>query len=339
MTRMSDFPASRSGATGTSAIDGRLAAALAWAAESLGESLPGPAPVSADASFRRYFRVDTSRGPMILMDAPPDREDSRPFLDVARRLRGAGLGAPRVDHFDLERGFGLIEDLGDTLYRDALSPESAGRLVPVLLDTLGRMARDVPHADLPPYDDGRLQQELDLFTDWYLERHRQRILAPVERAAWQSACALLCASAAEQPRVFVHRDFHSCNLLLQGHGEPGIIDFQDALSGPLSYDFVSLLWDRYIAWPRARLETWMEDMRQRVAPETAPARWVRWCDLMGVQRNLKIVGIFARLHYRDGRAGYLELIPRFFGYLCDVAPRYPGLAGVVALLEDPACAP
>lgn len=321
------------------AADARLNAALDWASERLCEDLRDPVPISGDASFRRYFRLHTRHGPLILMDAPPDREDSRPFVDVAGRLRAAGLGAPRIEHFDLERGFGLLEDLGDRLYRDALRPDNAGRLMPPLFDILERMARDVDHTALPAYDDGRLQQELDLFPDWYLGRHRGLRLSPGETAAWRAVCDLLRESANEQPRAFVHRDFHSCNLLLREANTPGIVDFQDAVAGPLSYDFVSLIWDRYIPWPRPLLERWMETMRERLDPGVDRRTWIRWCDLMGVQRKLKVAGIFARLHYRDGRAGYIEMIPRFYRYLLDVVPVYPELASLKALLERPECAP
>jgi hypothetical protein len=323
----------------TTADDARLAAAMTWARERLQQDLPEPLPVSGDASFRRYFRLRAAGGSLILMDAPPEREDSRPFLDVAGRLRAAGLGAPRIEHFDLRQGFGLLEDLGDRLYRDALRPRNADRLIPPLLETLRRMAQDVAHAGLPDYDDARLQQELDLFPDWYLARHRGLRLNARDTAAWQAACALLRQSANEQPRVFVHRDFHSCNLLLRDLGGPGIVDFQDAVAGPLSYDFISLIWDRYIAWPRPRLEEWMQHMRTALAAGIDCDTWTRWCDLMGLQRNLKIVGIFARLHYRDRRPGYLEMIPRFYRYLLDVVPAYPELGGLRALLERPECAP
>ncbi len=319
--------------------DDRLDQALAWASAKLDEPIDAGVPVSGDASFRRYFRIGTRQGPLILMDAPPAAEDSRPFLDVAERLRNAGLGAPRVLHFDLDLGLGLIEDLGDRLVRDALSPATADRLMPILFDTLSRMASAVGHTGLPAYDDALLQQELDLFPDWYLERHRQRTLTPAERQTWDSACAVLRKSAGEQPRAFVHRDFHSCNLLLREGRDPGIIDFQDAVSGPLSYDFASLVWDRYIPWPRSRIEAWTDAVRLRLDPRLDADCWQRWCDLMGVQRNLKIVGIFARLRHRDGRDGYVEMIPRFYDYLREVLPAYPELADLARLLEDPSCAP
>jgi aminoglycoside/choline kinase family phosphotransferase len=266
------------------------------------------------------------------MDAPPEHENSRPFVDIAARLRNAGLHAPAVVHFDFDQGFGLLEDLGDELYRDLLTPQSVAALFPDLFEVLHRMALHVDANGLPGYDRLRLQAELDLFTDWYLLRHRQCTLTPSESQAWRAACEILQINAAAQPQVFVHRDFHSCNLLYRHGQAPGIIDFQDALRGPLSYDFISLLWDRYISWPRAQLATWMEFYRQQLG-WTAPAEeWVRWCDLMGVQRNLKIVGIFSRLYYRDHKAGYLDLIPRFYDYLLDVVPLYPELRPVHDLL-------
>ena len=156
---------------------------------------------------------------------------------------------------------------------------------------------------------------------------------------WEALCTELQRSAASQPQVFVHRDFHSCNLLHADGAQPGIIDFQDAVRGPVTYDLVSLLWDRYISWPRARLEGWMESCRTTLAPETGSATWFRWCDLMGLQRNLKIIGIFSRLHYRDGKAGYLRMVPRFYRYVLDVLPSHPEFAGIRRMLERPECAP
>jgi aminoglycoside/choline kinase family phosphotransferase len=318
--------------------DRRLAQAAAWAAVALDLDRVTPVPVSGDASFRRYFRLQAGARTVLLMDAPPDHEDSRPFLDIAARLRDAGLKAPEIFRFDLELGFGLLEDFGDTLYRELIDADTIDRLLPELFDLLEGLATRVDPSGLPLYDAPRLQAELDLFTDWYLARHRDYRLSAAETETWTALCAALIGSAADQPQVFVHKDFHSCNLLQTPRG-PGVIDFQDGLLGPLSYDLVSLLWDRYIAWPRARLEDWMLAMRERLAPEMPAADWIRRCDWMGLQRNLKIVGIFARLRYRDGREGYLEMIPRFYGYLLDVLPRYPELAAFNRLLERPECAP
>lgn len=318
--------------------DVRQRRAAAWAGRMLGTDTPGLEPVSGDASFRRYFRVTAPAGSMILMDAPPEREDSRPFVDVAARLHAAGLKAPRILGFDLEQGFGLLEDFGDVLYRDVLDPHSAPDLMPRLFDVLETLATRVSSDGLPAYDEQVLQSELDLFPDWYLERHRGRPLAGAERGVWADVCNALIASATRQPQVFVHKDFHSCNLLQTGEG-PGLIDFQDALRGPVSYDLVSLLWDRYIAWPRARLEEWLLEMHARLAADVDTAEWIRWCDWMSLQRNLKIVGIFARLRYRDGKDGYVEMIPRFYRYLLDVLPRYPEFRAFERLLEEPGCAP
>ncbi len=323
--------------------DDRLRQALVWANSKLPRPVQRVSPVSGDASFRRYFRLHTDDAPLILMDAPPAQEDSSPFVDIAGRLAAAGIHAPAIHQFDLGQGFGLLEDLGDTLYRGLINASSVDEHFPGLFALLAQMASQVDCSGLPDYSAAKLQQELDLFTDWYLEQHKQRPLAARERTDWQAACATLLHNAAGQPQVFVHRDFHSCNLLHLPGAAPGVIDFQDGVRGPLSYDFISLAWDRYIAWSRSRLELWMEDYRQLLEQRLDAAidrtTWVRWCDLMGVQRNLKIVGIFARLHYRDHKPGYLDLIPRFYQYLLDVVPRYPELTGLGNLLEQESCAP
>jgi len=322
-----------------SAQDKRRHEAAVWAAASMGLDKVELAPVSGDASFRRYFRFNTAGQSVILMDAPPGREDSAPFIDIDRRLRQAGLNAPEILHFDLERGFGLLEDFGDTLYRDILDEHSVDHLFPALFTMLGNLAQKVDTRGLPRYDALLLQQEMALFPDWYLRVHRRRLLSGAERILWNGICAGLIRSAYQQPQVFVHKDFHSCNLLQTASGEPGIIDFQDGVTGPLSYDFISLLWDRYIAWPRERRELWMTDFYSRLKPECELETWIRWCDLMGLQRNLKIVGIFARLHYRDGKDGYLDLIPRFYDYLLEVTSHYSEFHEFHRFLEQAECVP
>jgi aminoglycoside/choline kinase family phosphotransferase len=321
-----------------SIADPRRQSAAAWAAASLGVDSVELEVVSGDASFRRYFRIHTGDGSLILMDAPPDKEDSAPFVDIAERLRSAGLNAPEIGQFDLRRGFGLLSDFGDTLYRELITEESIDDLMPGLFDILAGMASDVDMEGLPDYNAELLQTELDLFTEWYLARHKKRPLSRAEKACWTALCEGLIASARSQPQVFVHRDFHSCNLLQTADG-PGIIDFQDAVRGPLSYDFISLAWDRYIAWPRQRLEKWMSKTHALLDTACSPKDWTRRCDLMGLQRNLKIVGIFARLHYRDGKDGYLQMIPRFYQYLLDVLPLYPEFSEFQKLLEQAECAP
>lgn len=272
------------------------------------------------------------------MDAPADKEDSAPFIDIAGRLRAAGLKAPEIFQFDLQRGFGLLEDFGDTLYRELISEDSVGTVFPELFDLLNGMACKVDPRGLPLYDEATLLQELDLFKTWYLELHKKRPMGSSEAAVWERLCRALVDSALEQPQVFVHKDFHSCNLLKTKRG-PGIIDFQDAVQGPVSYDFVSLIWDRYIAWDRERLEGWMMDVHAIYRLNCDPGEWVRYCDWMGLQRNLKIVGIFARLKHRDGKSGYVEMIPRFYQYLLDVLPLYDEFQDFRRMLELSECAP
>ena len=313
--------------------------AAAWAASSAGLDRVELVPVSGDASFRRYFRFHSGGRTIVLMDAPPDKENSAPFVDIDQRLRRAGLNAPRILDFDLESGFGLLEDFGDTLYRDILNEDSVEQLFFTLFPVLNQMAGTVDVTGLPHYTADKLQQELDLFPDWYLQVHRARTWANDELAVWKAVCSRLIQSAREQPQVFVHRDFHSCNLLQTPSGQVGIIDFQDGVSGPLTYDFISLLWDRYISWPRDRMEKWMSEYHGSLNPDCDLETWVRWCDLMSLQRNLKIVGIFARLHYRDGKKGYLEMIPQFYSYLLDVLQRYPEFQDFHHLLEQTECAP
>lgn len=332
MRAMTDTPhANRAGGG-----DRRLQAALAWLGIEAGGDL---AQIAGDASFRRYFRLRIDGVSRILMDAPPELEDSAPFVEIAGRLRRAGLHAPEILRADLEQGFLLLEDLGDDLYRDLLDEDSVEALFDDVFRVLGVMAREVPAAGLPHYEPGLLRQELAWFQEYYLHQHRQLHWSAAQKAHWDSFCDRLVANALEQPQVFVHKDVHSCNLLRTTRDNPGVIDFQDAVLGPITYDFVSLVWDRYIPWPRSRIEAWMERFRRQAAPETAPQQWVRWCDLMGLQRNVKIVGRFALLRYAQGKQGYVEMIPRFYGYLLDVLPRYPEFRPVAKLLEDPACAP
>ncbi len=291
--------------------------------------------VAGDASFRCYYRIRLDDGrSYVVMDAPPDKEDSRPFVDVAQRLREAGVHAPGIVACDLARGWMLLEDLGDELYKQAFETGDSEVLMAQIFDVLEAQAKLVGCEGLPTYDQAKLQTELDLFPDWFLKYERSNPFSEAENLQWQRLCRLLCDSAAEQPQVFVHRDFHSCNLMYLGGAAPGVIDFQDAVLGPLTYDLMSILLDRYITWPRSRLEAWMEEFRLSVAPDIDARQWQRWCDWMGLQRNLKIVGIFARLAHRDNKSGYLELIPRFSDYVLDALNRYDEFRGVLPILEQ-----
>ena len=295
--------------------------------------------VAGDASFRRYFRLQADGESRILMDAPPPGEDVRPFIDIARRLRSASLHAPEIFHTHQQNGFLLLEDLGNDLYQGLLDKNNPETHFPMLFDVLKSMALTVDTSNLPRFDAEMLGAEMDLFPDWYLARHRNGMSRRIIDTAWDNFCGHIIDSALEQPRCFIHRDFHSCNLLKTGNNDVGIIDFQDAVNGPVSYDFISLIWDRYINWPRAQIENWMEEFRLKLGLEIERGQWSRYCDLMGLQRNIKIVGIFARLHYRDGKNGYIEMIPRFYNYLTDTLRRYPEFVEILNILEQPECVP
>lgn len=319
--------------------DRRLALARRWLESHAGCVPDSWQPVAGDASFRRYFRVRVKGASRILMDAPPEIEDSAPFVDIAERLQAAGLHAPQILLCDLESGFLLLEDLGDALYRDLLNETSVDQLFGEAFAALAIMASRVSAEGLPDYGPELFHRELDWFTGYYLGQERAHRWNSAQTKRWNAFCQVLVASALEQPQVFVHKDVHSCNLLHTPGHSPGIIDFQDAVRGPVSYDFASLVWDRYIAWPRQRLEQWMDDFRQLAAPHVPRTTWTRWCDLMGLQRNIKIVGRFALLKHAQGKQGYVEMIPRFYGYLLDVLEHYPEFSDITDLLGAPECAP
>lgn len=295
--------------------------------------------VAGDASFRRYFRLKADGVLRVLMDAPPPGEDVTPFIDIDQRLRAAGLHAPEILHADRQNGFLLLEDLGDTLYRDLLNAGNAHEYLPGLFDLLRTMALEVDLTRLPIFDAKKLRRDMDLFPDWYIGQHRRTMSRTKLDSIWDGFCKNIIDSALAQPQRFVHRDFHSCNLLKTSNSTISIIDFQDAVIGPVSYDFISLIWDRYIHWPRAQIETWMEEIRQMLGLDIEPDQWRRDCDLMGLQRNIKIVGIFARLYYRDGKTGYIEMIPRFYNYITKTLRYYPEFSEVLDILEQAECAP
>ena len=319
--------------------DQRLTQAKTWLRKTGIERLSGLRSVAGDASFRRYFRFDTPDRTLILMDAPPPGENTRPFIDVARRLRKAGLHAPEVLQADVDSGFLLLEDLGDDLYRDLLDKSNVDGCFPELFGVLEIMAQKTDVSELPTYDNIALRSEMDLLPNWYLDHHRSQLPRVNFDRIWDGFCEQIIASAFDQPQCFVHRDFHSSNLLKTSTGSIGVIDFQDAVLGPVSYDFISLIWDRYITWSRRQIEDWMEEMRLRLGLDMNADTWRRHCDLMGLQRNIKIVGIFARLYYRDGKQGYVEMIPRFYDYLLSTLRLYPEFGEILAFLEQEKCVP
>jgi N-acetylmuramate 1-kinase len=313
------------------ASDSRLALATHWVAEDLGFEGATLEPASADASFRRYFRLTRDDESYIVMDAPPDKEDVAPFVAVARMLKSAGLNVPVVLARDARRGLLLLSDLGTRQYLDELALErQVDRLYTDAMGALLRMQARCATSenDLAPYDHHLLMREMELMPEWFLGRHLGLRVGSDERAMLDRLFAALVQSAAEQPRAFVHRDYHSRNLLLSETDNPGILDFQDAVHGPVTYDLVSLLKDCYIAWPQERVNAWAAGYRQRLLREGRPAgadeaQFLRWFDLMGLQRHIKVLGIFARLYYRDGKAGYLKDLPRVLEYTRSAAARHP----------------
>jgi aminoglycoside/choline kinase family phosphotransferase len=302
-------------------------------------------PASSDASFRRYFRV--YGGPagdrtFIVMDAPPGKEDVRPYLKVSRMLERIGVHVPHVHETDIERGLLLLEDLGSTPY---LSRLSAGDAPDALYGDALRALADMQvkgtdaAAELPPYDRAALLREMELMPEWFCSRHLGKQTSVAEQEVIAATFEFLIREALAQPRVFVHRDYHSRNLMITPERNPGVIDFQDALCGPIGYDLVSLLKDCYIAWPRDRVERWVRDYRAMLLARGAPAgrddqEFLRWFDLIGVQRHIKVLGIFARLWYRDGKPGYLRDLPLTLDYVRDTCRRYPELAEFSRLVED-----
>lgn len=292
------------------------------------------APASADASFRRYFRITLPAGPsLVVMDAPPEKEDCRPFVAVAERMRKAGLHVPQIIEQDLGQGFLLLEDLGACDYLSALTADSVDALYADATRALLRLQVAAPVAGLPPYDRAMLRREMQLFPDWLLGKHLALDLDTDEQDILETAFDRLVESALGQPVVCVHRDFHSRNLMLTEVANPGVIDFQDAVAGPLTYDLVSLLRDCYVRWPSRQVDAWVGDYYRAASAEgllgaVGEARFLEWFDLMGVQRHLKAAGIFARLNHRDGKPGYLADIPRTLGYVVEVGARRPEMASL-----------
>ncbi|MCU0764701.1 MAG: phosphotransferase [Burkholderiaceae bacterium] len=330
--------------TAVTAADARLGALQAWLQAlpaGLGLQVESLRPASADASFRRYFRLDANGaagGTAIAMDAPPPQEDTRPFLRVAALLHEAGLNAPRVLAHDVAQGFLLLTDLGTTTYLAALDPDNAGELFGAATDALVRWQLASRADALPPYDEALLRRELDLFAQWYVARHLRLELTPAQRQALESVCRLLIDACLAQPQVFVHRDYMPRNLML-ARPAPGILDFQDAVVGPIAYDMVSLLRDAFLSWPEERVLDWAirywERARRAGLPVDADfADFYRAFEWTGLQRHLKVLGIFARINYRDGKPQYLADTPRFVAYARTVARRYRPLAPLARLLDE-----
>ena len=320
-------------------VDARASARLAFARAASGTPQASLAAASEDASTRSYWRVSGTKESAIVMDAPPGSGSLDAWLDMDARLRRAGLNAPEVLATDIDQGFLLLSDLGTRPYLAELNDTTADALYADALAALLTMQTRVDPQGLPRYDEPFLVRELELMPTWFLERH---LGASVDCGEWdviEVAFRLLVDNVLAQPRVFVHRDFHSRNLMYVPGHNPGIIDLQDAVLGPVAYDVVSLLRDCYITWDEARVRAWAETHRQHLVEaggldrQVDAARWQRWFDLTGLQRHIKVLGIFCRLWYRDGKRGYLADLPRVWHYVRSVALRYPELHDFIALLE------
>jgi aminoglycoside/choline kinase family phosphotransferase len=297
------------------------------------------APASEDASFRRYFRATFEDGrTLIAMDAPPDKEDCRPFIHVARLLKEAGVHAPEVRAQDLDAGFLLLSDLGTRTYLAELNDATADRLFADATDALIAWQRATRPGELPPYDEALLRREMNLFPEWYVKRHRGIELAAPQAQALEAVFAALVKSALAQPKVYVHRDYMPRNLMVS-EPNPGVLDFQDAVIGPITYDMVSLMRDAFLSWEEERVldrtvRYWEKAKRAGLPVDADFGEFWRAFEWMGLQRHLKVLGIFARINYRDGKPKYLGDTPRFIAYARPVARRYRELAPLLALLDE-----
>jgi aminoglycoside/choline kinase family phosphotransferase len=315
----------------------RLDALRLWTCERLDEREIALERASEDASFRRYFRVRAHGRTWILMDAPPEREDCAPFVKVAGLMHEAGVHVPEVLAQDLERGFLLLTDLGTTTYLKALDASNADALYSDAVDALIRWQLASRPGVLPPYDEALLRRELELFREWYVQRHLGVTLDASQHETIDGIFGRLIESALAQPRVFVHRDYMPRNLMVSDPN-PGVLDFQDAVYGPATYDVVSLFRDAFLSWPEERVLDWTVRFWERAKKAGLPVdadfgAFYRAFEWMGLQRHFKVLGIFARIYYRDGKPGYLADTPRFCTYAREVASRYSELASVIRLFD------
>ncbi len=324
--------------------DTRLVSLVRWL-ETLHEFSIDPKtvrPASSDASFRRYFRVDSGEDSFIVMDAPPEKENIEPFVKVATLFRKSGVSVPEILAKNPEEGFLLLSDLGVSTYLDRLDDENAGSLYMDAIHSLISIQSISQPDILPEYDRATLLRELNLFPEWYVGKHLEFSLTPEKRLKLKKTFNILLANNLSQPQVYVHRDYHSRNLMHMaetGKPNPGILDFQDALYGPVTYDLVSLLKDAYIEWEEERVLDWVIRYWEKAKKKGMPVNpdidlFYKDFEFMGIQRHLKILGIFARLYHRDGKSAYLKDMPLVMKYASKTAHRYAELAPLARLLDE-----
>ena len=293
---------------------------------------------SSDASFRRYFRWEGDGRSFVVMDAPPPQENCKPFVDIAFLLAKSGINVPKIYAEDLDRGFLLLNDLGNKTYLDVIDGENADALFHDALQALLAFQQLPMVAPLPGYDVALLRRELELFPEWYVKHELGIEFDAAQQQQWQHISELLIDSALAQPKVLVHRDYMPRNLMLS-EPNPGVLDFQDAVYGPVTYDVTCLFKDAFLSWPEERVRGWLESYWQQASALDIPVQtdfedFLRASDLMGVQRHLKVIGIFARICHRDGKPRYLADVPRFFSYIEAVIARRPELAELQALFSS-----
>ena len=293
---------------------------------------------SSDASFRRYFRWEGGGRTFVVMDAPPPQENCKPFVDIADLLAKSGINVPKIYAEDLPRGFLLLNDLGQKTYLDVIDEQNADQLFADAIDSLLAFQQLPMDAPLPSYDVALLRRELELFPEWYVRRHLGIELDTRQQALWQRASDQLIDSALAQPKVLVHRDYMPRNLMIS-EPNPGVLDFQDAVYGPVTYDITCLFKDAFLSWPEVRVREWQRGYWERaqqadIAVQADFAEFLRASDLMGVQRHLKVIGIFARICHRDGKPRYLADVPRFFAYIEAVLAERPELSDLAELLTS-----
>lgn len=312
--------------------DLRIEAILKWLKNQLQIEIESLTPASTDASFRRYFRIIVQGKPLIIMDAPPKKEDIKPFIKVAKLFSDCHINVPEIIQINLEQGFLLLEDFGSHCYLDLLNSENADSLYLDALNSLFFLQSNtqLKNCDFPEYDQQLLLKELDIFSEWFLAEKLNLRLTQQQKAILNNTWLTLVNSALAQPRTCVHRDYHSRNLMFTETKNPGVIDFQDAVIGPVCYDLVSLLRDCYINWPERKVTQWQTEYFHRLEAAGLVTcnidTFQYWFDLMGMQRHLKAIGIFSRLELRDSKANYLQDIPRTMNYITQVSSRYPELA-------------